>query len=182
MIEKLSERVERLEGPDREIDAEIMFDLYAKPCGVSKKDGGPIGYLWPEDNPSWSFGIRFPDRNRGWFAEQRRAGDGERLLIERDGALVLMNDLRVPPLTASLDAAMSLVPEGFVLHNLQETPTIVHEEHTGWEPLPNWEATLLRQDCAGYRNRKKFMQAFEHGDGNTAAIALCAAALKARGL
>ena len=84
--------------------------------------------------------------------------------------------------SASIDAAMTLVPEGFVLHNLQETPTIVHEEHTGWEPLPNWQATLLRQDCAGYRNRKKFMQAFEHGDGNTAAIALCAAALKARGL
>ena len=77
---------------------------------------------------------------------------------------------------------MTLVPEGFVLHNLQETPTIVHEEHTGWEPLPNWQATLLRQDCAGYRNRKKFMQAFEHGGGNTAALALCAAALKARGL
>lgn len=87
-----------------------------------------------------------------------------------------------PKWLTSLDAAMTLVPEGFVLHNLQETPTIVHEEHTGWEPLPNWQATLLRQDCAGYRNRKKFMQAFEHGGGNTAALALCAAALKARGV
>lgn len=158
---KLSERVERLEGPDREIDAEIMFDLYAKPCGVSKKDGGPRGYLWPEDNPSWSFGIRFPDRNRGWFAEQRRAGDGERLLIERDGALVLMNDLRVPPLTASLDAAMSLVPEGWGVK--------LHVSENG-----------LHSNVCLARSHPTNLAAY--GDAAAPAIALCAAALKSRGL
>jgi hypothetical protein len=161
---KLSERVERLEGPDREIDAEIMFDLYAKPYGVSKKDGGPRGYLWPEDNPSWSFGIRFPDRNRGWFAEQRRAGDGERLLIERDGALVLMNDLRVPPLTASLDAAMSLVPEGCL-----------------WT-MDSWSARGWSAGIWRPRTRSWLINTDRDRQSPTPAIALCAAALKARGL
>ncbi|HEU4986843.1 MAG TPA: hypothetical protein VFT89_07240 [Rhizobiaceae bacterium] len=104
--DELIARVEALTGPDREVDAEIMFDLFAKPVGV-KKDGGPMGYLWPEDNPSWSFGIRFPGKDRAWFKRSRR--DRETLLIERDGALVLMNDLRVPTLTASLDAAVALV-------------------------------------------------------------------------
>jgi len=102
------ERLERAEGPDREMDAEIMFDLFAKPVG-KKDDGGPSGYLWPEDNPSWSFGIRFPGKGREWFTRARAKVDGETLLIERDGALVLMNALRAPKLTASLDAAVALV-------------------------------------------------------------------------
>lgn len=105
----LAARVEALTGPDREVDAEIMFDLFAKPVG-RKEDGGPSGYLWPKDNPSWSFGIRFPGKDRNWFASCRRHGK-ETLLIERDGALVLMNDLRIPPLTASIDAVMALIQE-----------------------------------------------------------------------
>jgi len=135
--QKISARVEALEGPCRECDCLIENTL-----GLAKF----------ERDPRVIYGDAYYNR------------------------------VEPKPYTASLDAAMTLVPEGFVLHNLQETPTIVHEEHTGWEPLPNWQATLLRQDCAGYRNRKKFMQAFEHGGGNTAALALCAAALKARGL
>lgn len=86
----------------RECDAEIMFDLYAMPVGVSTKDGGPVGYIWPEDNPSWNLGIRFAGRTRDWFE------GGEKLVIERDGAFVLMNDLRIPRLTTSIDAAASL--------------------------------------------------------------------------
>jgi len=78
-------------------------------------------------------------------------------------------------LNAYLDAALMLVPEGWLLHNLAETPEIVKEEHTGWEPLPEWSATLLRQDCAGYRNRRRFMEAFAHGDGDTPALAIYAA-------
>lgn len=107
---ELAVRVEALTAPDREVDAEIMFDLYAKPAGVMA-DGMPRGYLWPDDNPSWSFGIRFPGKDRAWFSRPFHRPNGETLLIERDGALVLMNDLRIPKLTASLDAAMSLVPE-----------------------------------------------------------------------
>lgn len=104
----LIERLERATGPDRELDAEIMFDLFAKPVGTNKIDGGPSGYLWPEDNPSWSFGIRFPGKDRAWFADVRRKIGGETLLITRDGALVLMNSLRIPSLTNSLDAALTL--------------------------------------------------------------------------
>lgn len=95
-------------GPDRELDAEIMFDLFAKPFG-KKEDGGPTGYLWPEDNPSWNFGIRFSGKDRAWFGECRKKIDGETLLIERDGALVLMNSLRIPALSASIDATVALI-------------------------------------------------------------------------
>ena len=42
-------------------------------------------------------GLRFPGKDRAWFARTRVRGDDEEtLLIERDGALVLVNSLRVP--------------------------------------------------------------------------------------
>lgn len=110
----LRDAVEKCTGPDREIDAQIMFDLFAKPVG-KKSDGGPTGYLWPEDNPSWSFGIRFPGKDRDWFKKHSREPDDETLLIWRDDAWVLMNALRIPRLTASLDASerlrMALLPD-----------------------------------------------------------------------
>jgi hypothetical protein len=84
-----------------------MFDLFAKPVG-RRDDGGPTGYLWPEDNPSWSFFIRFPGKDREWFTTVRQRVDGETLVIWRDGAWVLANSLRIPALTASLDAALAL--------------------------------------------------------------------------
>jgi hypothetical protein len=119
---QLAERCEKAAGPDRELDAAIMFDLFAKPVGEHKADGGPTAYLWPEDSASWSFGIRFPGKGREWFTSGNKRKDfrcaecgthdkRETLLIERDGALVLMNELRVPPVTASLEAAMQLAPE-----------------------------------------------------------------------
>lgn len=107
-IPALIEKLRGLKGPDREVDAEIMFDLFAVPTG-KKDDGGPVGYLWPEDSPSWNFGIRFPGKDREWFDDVRKGSDRETLLIERDGALVLMNSLRIPPLTASLDAVTALI-------------------------------------------------------------------------
>lgn len=88
-------------GPDRELDGEIMFRLFAKPVGDK-------GYIWPEDNPSWSFAIRFPGKDREWFAKCRLK-DQETILVWRDGDPILMNSLRVPKLTASLDAAIALV-------------------------------------------------------------------------
>lgn len=108
-IEKLIERVEQGSGPDRQDDAEIMFALFAQPVG-EHDDGGPRGYLWPEDNPSWNFGIRFPGRDREWV-EKARDGYEETLVIERDGAAVLMNALRVPELTGSIDAAVALTEQ-----------------------------------------------------------------------
>jgi hypothetical protein len=108
----LAERCEKATASDREMDAAIMFDAFAVPVG-QMSDGGPRGYLWPSDNPSWSFGIRFPGKDRDWFAKQRQGDEKETLLIERDGALVLMNDLRVPALTASLDAITALIGREF---------------------------------------------------------------------
>lgn len=87
----------------------------------------------------------------------------------------------LPRYTASLDAAMSLVPEGYAVNSIRETTENEREDHTGDEPLPLWSVTLVRRDCTGYKNLKKFAVAFQHGDGNTAALALCAAALKCRG-
>lgn len=104
-LRALLARVEAADGPSRELDAEVMFDLFAQPVG-QREDGGPVGYLWTEDNPSWNFGMRFPNKDRDWFKEVRKRNDGETLLIERDGALVLMNALRIPKLTASISRRM----------------------------------------------------------------------------
>jgi len=104
--------LEAADAPSRELDAEAIFNLYAKPVGVSTIDGGPKGYLWPEDNPSWNLGLRFPGKDRDWFKKVRRDPDQETILIERDGALVLANALRIPRLTASIDASETLkLPE-----------------------------------------------------------------------
>jgi hypothetical protein len=108
----LISRLDAAKEGSRELDAEIMFDLYAKPVGKHSVDSGPTGYLWPENNPSWAFGHRFPGKDRAWFATVRDP-ENETLLIERDGALVLMNSLRVPHLTSSVDAALSHEAEGF---------------------------------------------------------------------
>ena len=105
-LEALLAQVEKAEGPDRELDGSIMFDLFAKPVGKAP-DGGPRGYLWPDDNPSWSFGMRFPGKPREWFKPSTE--DHEKILIERDGAFVQMNSLRIPALTASVDAAVSIM-------------------------------------------------------------------------
>lgn len=105
----LAARVEELTGPDREVDAEVMFDLCAAPVGQHKEDGGPTGYIWPGNDPSWNLGLRFPGKDRAWFGATRKKIKGETLLIERDGAYVLMNSHRVPPVTVSVDAVLVLI-------------------------------------------------------------------------
>lgn len=104
----LTSRIAGADVGSRELDAEIVFDLFAKPLGKHKLDGGPTGYIWPEKDPSWNLGLRFPGKDRAWFKPKR---DGETLVIERDGALVLMNALRVAPLTSSLDAIVALIEQ-----------------------------------------------------------------------
>lgn len=101
-LRDLKARVEAATGPDREIDGEVMFDLFAKPVGDN-------GYLWPEDDPSWLFAMRFPGKDRSWFERNRRRDCRDTIVIWRDGDPILMNELRVPKLTASLDAALALV-------------------------------------------------------------------------
>lgn len=99
--------------PSASNDAEVIFDLFAVPIGTAA-DGGPRGYIWPEDNPGWSLGIRYPGRDRAWFDRQpAHTDDNSRAyhppVIERDNALVQMNDLRILPVTSSIDAALKLL-------------------------------------------------------------------------
>jgi hypothetical protein len=172
---KLAECCEQATGPDRELDAAIMFDLYAKPVGQHKEDGGPTGYLWPEDNASWAFGHRFPGKDREWFTKVRHRKDissnclecgssfkRETLVIERDGALVLMNELRIPPLTASLDEAKSLVPDGWFWRVGHSTL------YAGWAGLNAKHPDHCDKDDEAF------------AEAATPALALCAAALRAR--
>jgi hypothetical protein len=162
MIPALIEKLSALQGPSREVDAEIMFDLFAKPVG-QKDDGGPSGYLWPEDNPSWSFGIRFPGKDREWVANCRKRNDGETLVIDRDGAIVLMNALRIPELTNSLDAAIALtervLPGSWWI--------IAKGKMTDAEPLYGAQMLFGADDVIG------------EGEGPTPAIALVLATLRA---
>jgi hypothetical protein len=140
MTEKLSTRVERLEGPDREIDLAI------------------------------SVAINYKDVFEGFDAVWGDGGDeifvtSHKEYVTRTGAVkrntgYLDPAQFVPKWTESLDAAMSLVPEGCALQVQQRRS---HEyfyaylrdakQHEGWS-----------------------------AKNNNLAIALCAAALKARGL
>jgi len=101
-------RLEAATAPDRELDAEIMFDMFASPVGQHQADGGPIGYIRLDDQPSWNLGIRFPGKDREWFSATRKQIKGETLVIYRDGAYVLMNSIRVEEFTKSIDAAVAL--------------------------------------------------------------------------
>ncbi len=113
MTSDLITRLSKLDAPDREVDAEIVFDLLATPVGQHKEDGGPIGYIDLADQPSWNLGMRFPGKDKAWFAATRKQIKGETLLIERDNAYVLMNSIRVPELTGSWDAVKFLMDRLF---------------------------------------------------------------------
>ena len=90
--------VERAEGPSREIDGKVMFTLFAKPAG-------PRAFLWPEDDPSWSFAGKFDHSTK----EARKHCEETIEWQQSDGSWILMNSLRVPELTASIDAVVALI-------------------------------------------------------------------------
>lgn len=156
----LADRCEQASSGDRDLDAEIMFDLYAKPCGV-KADGGPTGYIWPEDNPSWNLGIRFPGKEREWFFRGKPPEDSERLIIWRDGAWVRMNDIRIPKFTASLDAGLTLVPSDHAVR--LETAVGSRVYANVWNDTADYDGIPKNEARAA-----------------TPALALCAASLRAR--
>lgn len=165
-LDTLIERLGAVTGPDRELDAEIAFDMYASPVGVHK-DGGPRGYLWPEDHASWSFGIRFPGKDREWFKRTRKGHD-ETLVIERDGALVLVNSLRVLPYTGSVDAAMSVADRPGWRVLLDKRPGAEHR-------ADGWRAQVYREG----HPYKSDMSDMPTAWAKTAPLALVIAALKA---
>lgn len=98
-LQGLLARVREAKGEDRELDGRIMFGLFAKPCSDH-------GYIWPEDDPSWSFALRFEVSSK----EARKGIRRETIEWQQeDRSWILMNSLRVPKLTASIDAAVGLV-------------------------------------------------------------------------
>jgi len=170
-LEALLARVEAATGPDRELDAEIMFDLFAKPVGKAAQDGGPRGYLWPEDNPSWAFGMRFPGKPREWFKSSTE--DHEKILIERDGAFVQMNSLRVPALTGSIDAVVALVEK-----MLPGCEWYVWNVARDQNDIPCGPGATLWHDSLKFVDDGCWSSGDVHS-GNTPALALIAALLRA---
>lgn len=94
-LRALAKRVEAGES-GRALDGQIMFSLFAKPIGGR-------AYLWPEDNPSWSFALRTTESS----APFRKGQETVEWECD-DGSWILMNSLRVPRLTTSLDAVEAL--------------------------------------------------------------------------
>ncbi len=127
---KLSERVERAEGPSRELD-----EAFALALGWSQVE-----------NPTKAMGLmgRWRDAN------------GE-----------MTDHFGVPRFTASLDAAMTLVPEGE-----GRWPQLEYISPNPNNPKQGHRARLWF--AGGDRFRGESLHSF--------ALALCAAALKARGL
>ena len=74
-------------------------------------------------------------------------------------------------------AAMMLVPEGYVL-SLNATSDDEKRRHTSDIPLSDWIAMLIRQEHCGYRI--DFRGHCRHGCAATPALALAAAAIRAR--
>jgi hypothetical protein len=133
-LEELALRCEAATGPDRELDCEILAAID-----------------WRETD--WEQGdrtVREMVKKRGIAAFEKSAGD------------VLSTWRHLPRLTASLDAAMSLVPEGWWLHSMLGRSTC--------------EKTDVVLAVSGAE------EVAAHACSATPALALTAAALRARAL
>jgi len=130
--------VEQATGPDKELDAQIRCAVFAGPSAYVKQS--PI--------------------NGEWCIYESGANGRERSWEGRD----ITREQRLGPFTGSLDAAMSLVPEGWRVAGIGETVI------EGTDP---WNVRLLERRFDG---RAKLAQ----GDAATAALALTAAALRTR--
>ena len=131
-LQDLAERIEAADGPDREMDRDIM--LAAVPC-----DRAPFRY-WAPMNENTGHG----------------AVDVERVYYAPHCAQAVA----VPKFTASLDSALTLVPEGhdWILVDQRATyGTPFVRVKSGDDRVADWE-----------------------GRAPTPALALCAAALRAR--
>lgn len=93
----------------RNLDGEIMFYLFAKP--VTKTSNS---YIWPEDNPSWIFA----HRRQSPVSDECKKNRDETIEFQFENQWILMNSLRVPPLTTSLDAVKTLQDKLFNVSNL----------------------------------------------------------------
>jgi hypothetical protein len=138
----LAERCEAASGPDRELDALIRCAVFA-PSG-SIVEQSPINGAWCIYN-----GVSFRDPTR-------------KLLWE---ALSLSHLQRRGEFTASLDAAMALLPEG-----------------AGFNLDRYWirEGVRWKAEIATGGVPENPRQVFDCWDAHTAPLAVCAAALRAR--
>lgn len=130
-LNELIERLEKLEGPDREVDVEILTSF--------------LGY-----RDVMSDGTYFARDNYGYWT------------LEGDE-----NNRRLPSPTASLDEALTLVPDGYRwgCSQRQEGTAPLPQKFHGWVMPIN--SCLADDECEGRSDA-------------TPAIALCIAALKAR--
>lgn len=148
---ELATRVEAATGPDRELDGIIDRLLHDRP-----KDGD----YCPKEKAIW----RVDD---GWSG----------LLVRSDG--FARDSFCADDYTASIDAAMKLVPEGW-LWAVDQQSTDEKLRHTGAKPISNWMASLIRDEDASYGREGRLPHHYLHGDAATPALALVAAALRAR--
>jgi hypothetical protein len=144
----LAERCEQATGPDRELD--MLIDCALKGIEV----------VYPTEGHPMTPGRGGRIEAKGTFELLGWIDPGK---VNRNFSPYGGRD-RYPAYTASLDAAMTLVPEGWRVGSMGETVI------EGDDP---WNARLLEKRFDG---RAKSAQ----GDAATPALALCAAALRAR--
>ncbi len=136
-IEKLAERIGAATGPDRELDAEIFHAI-----------GAPVPFQFANK----LIALEFNDVENAYFAR-------------------VSDDMQVryspPHYTASLDAAMSLVPEGAGLN--------ISRYWIASNKGPVWSAEIAQGGVPD--NPRRVSDCY---DTPTPALALCAAALRAR--
>ena len=141
-VDKLIERLEKATGPDRELDADI-----ARAIGWSQIEGDEVGH--------WDT----------WSIPSVWVGTGQDRWLSPDGQKF---DFMPHTFTASVDEALSLVPEGAVWHLMTDCGNL---NRTKVGPQGNPRASIYRAD-----ERSLFIQA----DAATPALALCIACLRAR--
>ena len=150
-LRDLISKLEAAEGPDRELDGRIAWVLGWRFNGGVTPDDKDFG-MWPDIAGHWHKpGDRFADiGNSAEYNDPEHGFPSGR-----------WDD--PPPYTASLDAAVGLVPEGWA-------PRISKASGPGRK---DWSASVVEQTVmpGGY----------EKAEGAaTGALALCIAALKAR--
>jgi len=144
---ELAVRCEQATGADRELDALIRCAVFA-PIGAVVEQS-PINGAWCIYS---GFSARDPSRRSTW---------------EPYGLSQLQ---KLGEFTASLDAAMTLVPEGHTIQLSDWDHEILREKGP-------WQAIVLPFGARGSMQQFTFTNRCDHAA--TAALALCAASLRA---
>lgn len=153
----LAERVEGLNGPDREVDAEIV-------CALDRR-------------PDWllfSHGVLWVDRSARYpvvrFCDERMSKNAGNPSVDE-----------VPHFTVSLDAAMTLVPEGWAVERVSYWPAT--PEGASNVTASQSSATLVGTSLSRFGRKMVWGHSSKDGRVNatsaTPALALTAAALRA---